>query len=255
MDATESLRRLLFTPMRTQPPGGTKRILDQASIEVEVVDGDDVAHYIWGDGERRVLLVHGWSGNAGHVTSLADALVAEGFKVVAADQPGHGESGGKESSVIHFAKAIAAANERYGPFCAVAAHSLGAIAATYAMSRGLDCEKAVFFNPVSSFKSIWRRNEKVLDLSPELMGSVVTSAEKWLGISFDNIEPTVLAPDLSSKLLVIHDEYDPETSMSDSEALVRSWPDAELVKVEKLGHTRVLSDDGVIRHVVDFLTV
>jgi pimeloyl-ACP methyl ester carboxylesterase len=252
MDA-EKLRRLLFTPMRTQPPGDTGRILDQASRTIEVVDGDDVVHYVWGDGERRVLLVHGWSGNAGHVAALADALAMAGFTVVAPDQPGHGESGGRESSVVHFAKATAVAQERHGPFCAVVAHSLGAIAATYAMSRGLDCERAVFVNPASSFTSIWRRNEKVIGLSSELMGSVVTSAEKWLGVSFDAIEPTVLAPGLSSKLLVVHDEHDPETPMSDSTALVGAWPGAELVRVEKLGHTRVLSDIGVIRRVVDFL--
>lgn len=254
MDAMESLRRLMFTPMRTQPPGNTKEILDQASAEVAVVDGDNVVHYVWGDGERRVLLVHGWSGNAGHMTPLAAALVAEGFKVIAADQPGHGESGGKESSVIHFAKAIAVADERYGPFHAVVAHSLGAIATTYAMSQGLNCEKVVFFNPASSFKSIWRRNEKVLGLSPERSALAVTTSENWLGISFDKIEPTVLAPHLSAGLLVIHDEHDPETPLSDSEALVESWPGAELVKVEKLGHTRVMGDEGMLRRAIAFLT-
>jgi hypothetical protein len=39
----------------------SQRSLDQASTEVEVVDGNKIVHYIWGDGEQRVLLVHGWS--------------------------------------------------------------------------------------------------------------------------------------------------------------------------------------------------
>ena len=179
--------------------------------------------------------------------------MAAGFTVVAADQAGHGGSGGKESSVVHFANVMRAADERYGPFSAVVAHSMGAIATTYAMSRGLTCDRVAFLNPASSFTSIWRRNEKVLGLSPERMARAAASAERWLGISFDEIEPTVLAPKLSSRLLVIHDEYDPETPIADSVALVRSWPDAELVTVEKVGHTRILSDDGVIRRVVDFL--
>jgi pimeloyl-ACP methyl ester carboxylesterase len=241
-------------PTRTQASTQAKRSLDQASTEVEVVDGNKIVHYIWGDGERRVLLVHGWSGNAGHVTSLADAFVSAGFKVVAVDAPGHGQSEGRRSSVVHFAKVIDAANRRYGPFCVVVAHSLGAAAATYELSRGLGCESAVFFNPVASYESVWRRSEELLQVSPKMMGLAAERAEKWLGITFDDIEPTFLAPRLSSKLLVVHDRYDRESPISDSESLVGSWPNAELVEVEKLGHSRILSNDGIVRRVVEFVT-
>jgi pimeloyl-ACP methyl ester carboxylesterase len=248
------MRRLLFSPTRTQASTRARRSLDHASTEVEVVDGNKIVHYIWGDGDRRVLLVHGWSGNAGQVTSLADALVAAGCKVVAVDLPGHGRSEGRQSSVVHFAKAIDAANRRYGPFRVVVAHSLGAAAATYSLSRELRCERAVFFNPVGSYESVWRRSEELLQVSPNLMALAAQHAEQWLGISFDDIEPAALAPSLGSKLLVIHDKYDREAPISDSKALVGSWPDAQLIEVQKLGHSRILSDDGMVRRVVEFAT-
>lgn len=252
--ASKVAMRLLFTPVRSQPSAGARRILDQASTEVEVVDGNKVVHYIWGDGDRRALLLHGWSGNAGHVTALAHALVGAGFQVVAVDLPGHGRSEGKRASVIHFEKVIEAMSHRYGPFTALVAHSLSAAAATYALSRGVACERVVFFNPVSSYESVWRRSAEMLRVSRKLMGFTTKHAEKWLDISFDNIEPTALAPALASSLLVIHDKYDRETPIADSEALVRAWPDAELITVEKLGHTRVLNDDDVVRRVVEFMT-
>ncbi|MEU8893087.1 alpha/beta hydrolase [Streptomyces sp. NPDC048442] len=254
MDTTEKLRRMAFTPMRTPLPRGTKEILDRASTEVEVVDGDKVVHYVWGDGERRVLLVHGWAGNAGHVAALAEALVAEGFTVVAVDLPGHGESEGKESSVIHFARAIEAANERFGPFHALVAHSMGALGATRAMSRGVGPEKVVFFNPIASYTSLWRRSGELLQVSPEAIALVRARAEDWLGVLFDDIEPLAAAPDFSSKLLIIHDAHDPESPLPDSEALVAAWPAAELIEVENLGHTRVLRDDDMVRRVVGFVT-
>lgn len=254
MGTTEELRRLAFTPMRTQPPSATRQTLDGAATEVEVVDGGKVVHYVWGEGERRVLLVHGWSGNAGHLTVLADALAKAGFTVVVADQPGHGESEGTESSVIHFAKAIEAANDRFGPFHAVVAHSLGAAAATYAMSRGVAPERVVFVNPVSSYRSLWRRSGEVMQVSPEAIGLVRARAEEWLGVSFDAIEPAAAAPDFSSRLLIVHDENDPESPIADSEALVAAWGEAELVRVEDLGHTRVLRDDAVVSRAVGFLT-
>lgn len=248
------MRRLLFSPARTQPSARAKGSLGEASIEVEVVDGNQIVHYVWGDGERRVLLVHGWSGNAGQVTSLADALVAAGYKVVAADAPGHGRSEGTRSSVVHFAKAIDAANRRYGPFRAVVAHSLGAAAATYELSRGLGCERAVFFNPVGSYESVWRRSEQLLRVSPKLMRLASKHAEKWLSISFDDLEPASLAPSLKCRLLVFHDKQDRETPIADSEALVQSWPDAQLVAVEKLGHSRILSNDELVQRVVEFVS-
>jgi pimeloyl-ACP methyl ester carboxylesterase len=95
---------------------------------------------------------------------------------------------------------------------------------------------------------------EVLGVSPRLMAATAQRAEEWLGISFDDIEPTVLAKDMSSTLLVISDKDDQETPISDSEALVEVWPNAELIRLEKLGHTRILSNDDVVRRTVDFLT-
>lgn len=247
------LMRLLFTPTRTEPSDAARQVLDRASVEKAVVDGDEVVHHVWGDGERRVLLAHGWSGNAGHMTDLADAFAAAGFTVVAPDLPGHGRSAGDLSSVIHFARTIEAANERYGPFHAVVAHSISAVATTYALSRGLGCERAVFFNPLGSFTSLWRRNEEVLHLPPKLMSRIVGLAEEWLEISFEKIEPVTLAAQLSTPLLVFHDEHDPEVRMADIEVLVQAWPGAQLVKVEKLGHTRILGNEEMVRRAVDFV--
>ncbi|MFG2719108.1 alpha/beta hydrolase [Streptomyces sp. NPDC048416] len=253
-DTTEKLRRLAFTPMRTQPPNATRPILDQAAKEVEVVDGGKVVHYLWGEGERRVLLVHGWAGNAGHLTVLADALAEAGCSVVVADLPGHGESEGAESSVIHFARAIEAANERFGPFHAVVAHSMGAAATTYAMARGVALERAVFVNPISSYTSLWRRSGEVMQVSPEAIGLVRSRAEQWLGVSFDAIEPALAAPEFTAGLLVVHDENDPESPITDSEALVAAWGRAELMRVQDLGHTKVLRDEAVVRRAVAFVT-
>lgn len=253
-DITEQLHQLAFTPVRTQPPNATRPILEQAVREIEVVDGDKVVHYLWGTGERRILLVHGWAGNAGHVTVLADALARAGCSVVVADLPGHGESEGALSSVIHFARAVEAAHARFGPFHGVVAHSLGAAATTHAMTRGFTAERTVFVNPVSSYTTLWRRSGEVMQVSPEAIGLVRARAEGWLGVSFDAIEPAVVARDLTSRLLVVHDENDPESPITDSEALAAAWGRGELMRVRDLGHTRVLRDEAVVGRAVAFLT-
>ncbi len=140
------------------------------------------------------------------------------------------------------------------PFRVVVAHSLGAAAATYELSRGLGCDSAVFFNPVVSYESVWRRSEELLQVSLKMMGLAAEHAEKWLGISFDNIEPTFLAPGLSSKLLVILTSTIGSRRSPIARRWWSRWPNAELVEVEKLGHSRILSNDGIVRRVVEFVT-
>lgn len=247
------LMRIWFSPSKAKVSERAGAILSNAIVECDVIDGNKIYHYIWGEGDRTVLLVHGWSGNSGQMTALAESLLAAKFKVIAIDFPGHGQSNGKYSSVIHFERVIAHAKNRYGPFYAIVAHSLGAAAATYALSRGLGCKRAVFFGPVAKFTSVWSGLQKMLGISPSMIDLTVRRAEKWLQISFDDIEPTRLAPNLSTELLVIHDMYDRETPIADSEELVRIWPKARLVGTDKLGHTRILSDDAMVRRTVEFI--
>lgn len=247
------LMRLIFSPDRMRLSEEARKILGNASTEHSVVDGNKITRYIWGAGDKCVLLVHGWSGHAGQMTLFAESLAAAGFKVIAIDLPGHGKSEGKRSSVIHFERVIADAGKCHGPFHAIVAHSLGAAAATYAISRGLGCERAVFFSPVACYESVWRRMQELLHVSPGLLNLTIRRAEDWLRISFDDIEPARLAPGLSTRLLVIHDNHDRETPIADSRTLVEVWPDARLLDTHKLGHARILSDNGMVRQATDFI--
>src|ERR687889_951115 len=53
----------------------------------------------WGAGPT-VLLVHGWEGRGAQLGAFVDPLVAAGFRVVALDNPAHGESNGSRSDLI-----------------------------------------------------------------------------------------------------------------------------------------------------------
>jgi pimeloyl-ACP methyl ester carboxylesterase len=251
--AASLLLRLVFTPVRLQPAGRAKDMLAEATVERCIVDGNEITSYIWGSGKRCVLLVHGWSGNAGQMTTIAKSLLAEGCKVIAIDFPGHGISAGTRSSVIHFERVIENANKIYGPFQAIVAHSLGAAAVTYALARGLACERAIFIAPVGSFKTVWSRIQSLFHISSQLVELTRTQAESWLNTAFADIEPARLAQRLPTKLLVIHDRYDKECPIDDSEALVRAWPGATLLATQKLGHTRILFDEGIVQATAQFV--
>jgi predicted alpha/beta-fold hydrolase len=107
-------------------------ILEQAEVSRILIapgtenEEEDIAVYRWGNGERRVLLVHGWAGKAAQFFALIGTLLERGFAVVAFDAPAHGNSSGVFASGPAFARAARMVDQRHGPFYGVVAHSLGA---------------------------------------------------------------------------------------------------------------------------------
>src|SRR4029078_6760274 len=94
-----------------------------------------VAAWSWGSGPI-VYLVHGWGGRAEQLGAFVGPLVARGFRVIAVDGPGHGESSGRRSSGVEIGRALADVAAQCGPARGVIAHSLGAAAVTFAIREG-----------------------------------------------------------------------------------------------------------------------
>ena len=250
--AARVARKLFFTPPRARVRDEERAVLargEQFSLDV---DGQRVVGRAWGEGPA-VLLVHGWGGHAGQMTSLVDPAVAAGFRAVAIDLPGHGESEGSLSSLVHFASALRSAGARFGPVRGIAAHSFGAAGTAYAISSGLAVERAVFFAPPLSFESFWFRFREGVGLSRPVMDRMLREAEEWLEVRFDGIAPADVAPRMTTPLLVLHDPEDREVPYEEGAELARRWPGAELRPTPGLGHLRILRDGGCVAAAVGFL--
>jgi len=248
-------RRLFFAPGTTrQRPEDLQRL---ASAEAFTLEGrfGSVAGWAWGAGPV-VLLVHGWGGYAGQMTSLVEPLRAAGYRVVAMDMPAHGRSQGKVTSVIHFEDAMARLANREGPLHGVLAHSFGAAATTLALSRGLQVGRVVSLSPPADFVSFFYRFRVALGVRENIWQGMIRDAQAWLGgISFEELEPTRLAPALTTPLLVVHDQDDREIAFDEAARLVRAWPGARLHPTKGLGHFRILRDPDVAALAVRFLLV
>ncbi len=216
------------------------------------VGGARIVGRAWGEGPT-VLLAHGWGGHSGHMTPMVDPIVAAGYRAVAIDTPGHGESEGRLSSLVHFASALDRVSALFTPLGGLVAHSFGAAAATLAMSRGLAVRRAVFFAPFVRFQSVWAQFRAGLGVSEEIWTRMVREAEQWLEVRFDAIAPSELAPHMTTPLLVLHDVEDREVTFADGAELVSRWPGATLHQVEQLGHFRLLRDPACVAEAVRFL--
>jgi pimeloyl-ACP methyl ester carboxylesterase len=244
--------KLFFTPQRMRPRPEERAVLSAGVRFTLEARGAPVVGWAWGSGPA-VLLVHGWSGNAGQMTALVQPLVAAGFQPVALDLPAHGESGGALSSLVHFEAALGQAAALFGPVHGLIGHSFGAAAAAFALSRGLRVDRAVFFASPARFDSFWSRFRAGLGVSDAVWQGMVRHAENWLKVRFDEIAAAKLAPSLDVPLLVMHDEGDREIGYEEGVELVRFWPGARLKSLNGLGHRRLLKDPACIAEAVDFL--
>jgi pimeloyl-ACP methyl ester carboxylesterase len=243
---------LFFTPRGRR---GSRRVSEflAAGRRFDVnVDEERVAGWSWGHGPN-VYLVHGWAGVGGQLAAFGPPLLANGFRVVTFDAPGHGESEGRRSSIVHFAKALRAVAAHEGEPHAVIAHSLGAAATLRALTQGLKAERAVFVGPTGGPRDWAERFRSRLGLSRDVMALMRERSERWLGASWEEFDVPKLARNQTAPLLVLHDRGDRDVPWSDGAAIARNWPGALLVTTTGLGHKRILRDERVVGQALSFV--
>jgi pimeloyl-ACP methyl ester carboxylesterase len=206
----------------------------------------------WGRGAP-ALLVHGWNGRGVQLAAMARALAARGYRAVVFDHPAHGGSRGRTVTIPEMADAVQMVSEQLGGVRALVAHSLGAVAATLALSRGLRPARAAFLAPPIHPEQWIVRFGRALGLPESAGGSLVAAIEARAGMPVSALGPLALAATMSTDLLIVHDRGDREVPLEQGEALARAWPGARLIATEGLGHRRLLVSPDVVDLVSDFL--
>lgn len=248
----------LFLSTRRHPVSEREQawLRDAERVELagKIGDGGPLAAWVWGrEGAPAVALVHGWEGRGSQLGAFAAPLVAAGFRAVAVDAPGHGDSPGRSSSLVAIAGALRRVGERYGPLAGVIAHSAGTVAAFHSVSRGLAAGRLVCIAPGVDLEGYAREFARFFGLSDGASRAMKLRIERHVGISMRDLDPRRRAAGLRIPLLVIHDRSDREAPFSGGDALARSCPGARLIATEGLGHTRILWDEQVVSAATGFL--
>ena len=204
-----------------------------------------------------VLLVHGWGGNARQMLPIAQAVADKGMRPVLLEMPAHGRSAGATSNLPQFARAIEYAAARLvqqgHSIRAVIAHSLGATAAAYAVSRGMHAEKLVLVAPPASPREYTRFFAHVFGLSEATRAAMQKRIEESEGILMPQFEPQAVGPRIRVPTLVVHDRGDTINRFADGQAFAHAIRGAQLAPTEGLGHRKLLKDAQVIGQVAIFV--
>jgi pimeloyl-ACP methyl ester carboxylesterase len=203
---------------------------------------------------RRVLLVHGWAGDALQMRALGEALGAAGFEPVLMDLPAHGRSSGWRCTMPQIVRSLFEAQNRAGPFEAIVAHSMGAVASLHAIAHGLHARQLVALAPSSPPESVLRWFGEAFNLPHTLVASMRARIVKNDEMALEQFEAPWLGAHVHAPVLLVHDRGDRMAPFANSEALLHALPRAQVYATEGLSHRRILSDskiiDRVLAHVI-----
>lgn len=252
--------RIWFTLPRRREPDGPRAAQAPAGERFALdVGGHRIVGESWGTGPV-VYLMHGWAGHRGQLGAFVPPLVASGHRVVAFDAPSHGASapgafGPRSSSIPEFAAALTAVAGTYGPARALVAHSLGCTAATVALRDGLPADRVVLLAPLASTLSFARQFAAVLGLGERTYRRLIARVERRVGAPMHHFDvPAAGRTTAMPPTLIIHDQDDNSTPVTDAAAIASAWTGSRLQITTGLGHRRMLSSPKVVADVAEFVT-
>jgi pimeloyl-ACP methyl ester carboxylesterase len=231
---------------------GTRTILSAPGADAIVTES-------WGEGPA-VYLMHGWAGNRTQFDAFVEPLTSAGFRAVAIDSPGHGESGpgrfGRGRSLQpDFTMALQAAFDHFGPPRGVIAHSLGASATAIGTLEGLATGRLVLISPLSNAFSGLDIFVRAARIGPRIRARMPRRVERITRMPAARFDIAERAAELDElpPALIIHDASDRYVPFDQGVLVAAAWPDARLKNTEGLGHNRILRDPDVIAAAVGFM--
>ncbi|WP_405594776.1 alpha/beta hydrolase [Streptomyces sp. NBC_01410] len=251
--------RLFCNPLRRGKILPRERAVHERAVTEELtVNGKRVRGYRWGSGEHPVLMVHGWQSRASRYAGFVPRLEALGLSPVSFDAPGHGDSGGRDTTILEFREIIGQLQDKYGAFHSVIAHSLGATSVFLALRGGIKAGRLVTVSAVKDFGHFPDEFSRILGLRPDLRRDLRDRIEHRLfgdvRDPWELFDATHRPGEIEVPMRIIHDEHDDMVPVEQAHALKEAYGDqAELVITAELGHRKVLGEPRVIDVAMDFI--
>ena len=250
------LARLFTTPIKHKVPKRELEMDDNSfhkRILIPVINKEIVV-YQYGKSDKKILLVHGWSGRGTQLVKFADAFVDKGYATISFDAPAHGKSSGNSTIMTEFIASIIEIDNKFGPFEAAVGHSLGGMALLNAIKKGLKINRLTIIGSGDKVKDILDDFVSKLELKPEFSSHLQQHFEKKYNEPMENYSAQSAAKTVDIPVLVIHDENDYEVPVETSINIHDNLKNGELLITQHLGHRKILGNPFVIEKTIEFIT-
>jgi pimeloyl-ACP methyl ester carboxylesterase len=225
----------------------------QKLINIPEID-KKIMVYHYGQSEKKILLVHGWSGRGTQLVKIADELLRQDYSTISFDAPAHGKSPGNESIMVDFIASILELEKQFGPFEAAIGHSLGGMSVLNSVKTGLKINRLAIIGSGDIIQDIIDDFITKIGLNPSIAKSLRLHFEKKYGGKMDDYSAYKAAIKITIPSLVIHDENDTEVSVKAGTNIHKHLKNGELILTKGLGHRKILGNAKVVEKVVQFIS-
>src|SRR6266568_1853559 len=237
--ANSIIRSLAAVTQRPPISSSEQEAMAQAS---KMRYGENNVAWVWGEGPL-VIFVHGWSGRAAQMAPLALHVANLGFRSVAIDVTGHGDSPKRHTRWEYFLRDIAALSRSlHEEAYAYVGHSAGGLAMMAA--RALKCihvrRYACFcatsfpFPPINVIRKKMNPKETVLEDYKKYIA-------KQFETTWEQLQAGCSYANAGSDTLLFYDETDRFVDHSEGDRIQALCPGARLVKTSAYSHQKILA--------------
>ncbi|OIQ22486.1 MAG: alpha/beta hydrolase [Flavobacterium sp. MedPE-SWcel] len=254
--AAKFAMKLFITPMKFKLPRKEMNMelqSEQEYLDIESLD-KKIRVYHYGTSDKKVLLVHGWSGRGTQLWAIAEELIKNGYSTVSFDAPAHGKSSGKTSNMLEFIASIQELNKKYGPFEYAIGHSLGAMSVLNSIKQGLTVKKAIIIGSGDKIEDILSDFISKLGMNIATRKKMIALFENKFDAKINDYSAYVAAKEVHIPVLVIHDKDDKDVPATASQHIHEHLEKSELMITEGLGHRKILGNGEVIKRTIQFIT-
>lgn len=244
---------LFCRPFRGKITARQKEFLQSAEQFSFPYRNETVAGYRWGNGAKKVLLVHGWQSHTYRWKTYVEELIKHNHSVFAFDAPGHGLSSGNFLSVPLYSEVIEKIILQIGKPEVIIGHSIGGFSSLITLHRNpsLSPDKLVVMAAPGEASEFFDFYKATLNLSQRSMGLIINSFRERFNHGPEYFSSPAFASTITTAGLIIHDEEDVETSVEHSKRVHQNWNNSRLYITKGFGHN--LKSIEVVKEVVAFI--
>ena len=244
---------IFCTPIAPPVKPHHKAYLESATLFNFESDGITLQGYRWGNGEKKLVFLHGWQSHTYRWKKYIQSFSQEEYSIYAFDAPAHGLSGGKYANIPLYSNAIKSFFEKIGHADTVVSHSMGSISSLHALyhHNHLEIGKLVLMGSPGEANDFITFYQNYTGLSDRTFRLILDHFVKTIGQTPDYFSAPRFAASVKIPGLIIHDERDDEAPYHHAVRIHKAWPQSKLITTQGYGHN--LRVPEVVDMVKDFV--
>lgn len=212
------------------------------------------AAWSWGEGPA-VVFLHGWGGRAAQWAPAARQIAQRGFRTIAIDMTGHGESPARHARWAYFLDDIAElARGLDQPVHAWIGHSAGGLAVmTARRTHGIRAARyACVCAPSHPYPPIVVV-DRTLNPPAPLLDRYRTYIAGQFRTDWSALESGAVFAGAGAELLLVYDATDRYLRPGDGDRIAALCPGARLLTLSGYGHQKIMAAPELVQAAGDFL--